>query len=240
MNGRFWTALATLGGVAVPVVAVAVTLHVPADYPSVLAAVDAAVAGDSVLVGPGTWTDREVRTIPVGGSLLHVASVAFLKPGLTLIGTAGPGATILDGGADTTAIVATLEHYLSGSAVTRVEGITITGSGDGVGAIEASPLELRDCWLVRNGELAVVSRGQNIGLRECIVSENVFDHSLAGAIDGIDVDVSCIGCTFERNAWAAIYLRGSTNSLVMRDCLVGDHAGGRGVRFRYGTVEIEG
>lgn len=45
-----WAALAMVG--ATP--ASAITRHVPAEYATIQAGIDASVAGDSVLVGPGT------------------------------------------------------------------------------------------------------------------------------------------------------------------------------------------
>ena len=43
-------------------------IRVPEDYPSVLAALDASAAGDSVLVAAGTWTDTATRVVLIGGS----------------------------------------------------------------------------------------------------------------------------------------------------------------------------
>ncbi|MBN1434733.1 hypothetical protein JW921_08240, partial [Candidatus Fermentibacterales bacterium] len=38
-----------------PATSVGGTLHVPGDYPSIQSAINAAVDGDTVLVGPGLW-----------------------------------------------------------------------------------------------------------------------------------------------------------------------------------------
>ena len=51
---------------AVPASGLSGTIHVPADYPTVLAGLDAAVSGDTVLVAPGTWTDTDTRIVQVG------------------------------------------------------------------------------------------------------------------------------------------------------------------------------
>jgi pectin methylesterase-like acyl-CoA thioesterase len=37
--------------------AYAATVHMPAEYPTIQAGIDAAVAGDTVLVAPGTYSD---------------------------------------------------------------------------------------------------------------------------------------------------------------------------------------
>ena len=74
------------------------TLHVPGEYPTIQAGIDAASPGDSVLVGPGTWTDRDTRQInPFDPSVL-ITSCGFLKAPLAVIGTEGAEATIVDGG----------------------------------------------------------------------------------------------------------------------------------------------
>jgi hypothetical protein len=221
--------------------AAAGTILVPGDHPSVLGAVDAAAIGDSVLVGPGTWSDWAIRTIPVDGVPTSIQAAAFLKPGVTLIGTGGPGATILDGGPEVGVLV-TVVHYVAGVETTRVEGMTITGSADAVGAVAASPLVLRNCRVVQNPEVAISIREQSLTLIDCTVSDND-DIGLGGALDGIDADVVCIRTRFERNGWNAVDLitgGAGGNSLVMRDCVVADHRN-RGVRvWDASSVEIEG
>src|SRR5271169_4513440 len=64
-------AVALLVLVALPVAATATTIHVPADKPTIQAAIDAAVNGDIVLVADGTYTEN----IDFMGKAISVKSV---------------------------------------------------------------------------------------------------------------------------------------------------------------------
>lgn len=88
----------------VPVAAAAVTVHVPADQPTIQQGIDAAAAGDTVLVAPDTYTGPLNRDLNFGGTNVVVASEA------------GSGTTVIDceslgygfyfsSGEDTTAVV---------------------------------------------------------------------------------------------------------------------------------------
>ncbi|MCP5515625.1 MAG: T9SS type A sorting domain-containing protein [Verrucomicrobiales bacterium] len=62
----------------------AAELHVPAEYPTLQAAVDAAVDGDSLLIAPGIYSGPGFREIDLGRSI-------------AILGADGPAATVLDG-----------------------------------------------------------------------------------------------------------------------------------------------
>ena len=55
-------------------------LHVPGDYPTIQAAIDAAVDGDVVVVAAGTYNE----------------AIDFLGKAITVYGTDGPDVTIID------------------------------------------------------------------------------------------------------------------------------------------------
>lgn len=111
------------------------TRHVPAQYPTIQAAMQAAVDGDTVLVAPGTYSE----------TLIH-----FLGRKIALVSSGGPAVTTID------AHFANRAIWFDGGedASTRLEGFTITRgqapiaggtAGDGGGAIlmlNASP------WIV--------------------------------------------------------------------------------------------
>ena len=127
----------------------AATLRVPEDYATINAAIDVAAAGDSILVGPGTWKS-ETRSLWVCGNFLTRRSVMFLKPGLTIIGTAGAAATILDGGV-------VLRHPQRGSTSRGPEG-----------GVRRDPGREGSCGRERGeGVTARSDRRRNNGPRRC-------------------------------------------------------------------------
>src|SRR5688572_7324569 len=67
------------------------TIHVPADYPTIYQALDAAVSGDIVEVAPGTYDQYDTR--PEWHSSELVSSLGFLKYGVVLRSSGGPDVT---------------------------------------------------------------------------------------------------------------------------------------------------
>jgi len=205
---------AAIALVAVPLLATApraAILHVEADgtgeYPTIQAAMDAATAGDTVLLGPGTYMDV------VSGALegANARSVAFLKSGVILESSGGADATIIDGQADHHCLVG---EFLDTS--TEVRGITFYrghssgGSGNakwggGVLVIDAGPLfegnVFRDCWAVGGG--GFLSRrpfnGDGPTMRDNVFLDNNAD-DLGGGLELSFVPTFVVeGNTFVRN-----------------------------------------
>jgi hypothetical protein len=71
--------------------AAAATLRVPSEHATINGALDASVAGDTVLVAPGTYSSFEVRQV-----FGQVASQAFMVGGVSLLSEGGAGVTTLD------------------------------------------------------------------------------------------------------------------------------------------------
>ncbi|MFN8177671.1 MAG: right-handed parallel beta-helix repeat-containing protein [bacterium] len=199
-------------------------LRVPEDFPSVLAGVDAAVSDDSVLVGPGTWNQGETRAVQVCANFVNRWCVAFLKPGICLIATAGPDATILDGGPQAGVVVITVLHNLPGTPPTHVEGFTITGGGAGVSAgCTSSPLELVNCRIVGNGNAAISFGECQLRVADCVISDTHVIYRTQGAVaSNSGADVEFIRTRFERNEKGSVDLLGATRVLV-EDCDFVDH-----------------
>jgi len=140
--------------------------HVPAEFPTIQAAIDAAVDGDTVLVSPGTYTER----------------VQFLGKEIEVRSTDGPGVTTIDGGGGGPVV-----RFLQGEGPGAIlEGFTITGGtgkwkgsrrfGGGIVAANASPT-IRHNFLVEN-EANVGGAGAFLGGAPRI-ENNVVDHNLA-------------------------------------------------------------
>ena len=117
------TALASLAlSLALPAAA-QTTLRVPADYPTIQAAINAAVAGDTVLVSPGSYPER----------------LNYDGKAITVISEGGPATTIIDGGNSGNVLV-----FDSGEGpASRLEGFTVKNGrasfGAGIDILAASP-----------------------------------------------------------------------------------------------------
>lgn len=126
------------------------TYSVPGDFATIQAAVDVAAAGDTVLVGAGTWTG-ETRTVVSCTHTLSFHSVIFLKRGITVIGTAGRDATILDAGSGTTGTPQAIMLTNQSGPACRVQGFTLTGGLSGVAhGCADTPLEVVACRITGN------------------------------------------------------------------------------------------
>ncbi len=155
--------------------ALAGTLDVPGQFPTIQAAIDASAAGDTIVVQPGMYTE------------------AIVLPGhdLTLVAPGGRDVTILDAeGLDASVVTA----VAFGAYAVTIEGFSITG-GSGTPAINGITyggglhlsfsltvkVTLRDCRIVgnsaRNGGAAY---GGNFTLGDCEIVGNVAD--VAGGI----------------------------------------------------------
>jgi hypothetical protein len=182
------------------------TLCVPSVYPTINAALDAATAGDSVLVAAGRYTVPETRVIDIGGGLpVTATSMAFLKDGVVLVSEEGPAATILDL-SDATIVGRgwVVVGGLMPSDDTVVDGFTITGSPVG-----DNGLRIQD-----SGRLTV---------RNCVFVDLDAGDGGGGAICSTWTDLELEGCEF-RNCRAgsggAVYQNGY--DFLMDSCSVDD------------------
>jgi hypothetical protein len=182
--------------VVVTTPALAATRRVPSEYSTINAALDLSVAGDSVLVAPGSYATFEVRGFPFG----TISSVAFLKGGVTLRSEGGPEVTILrmDGTPPGGPVVSF--GYLA-SGTTLVEGFTFAGTAAGMSGLQFS-----------SGERCIV--------RDCLFL------GLGGGVPGsglgvasVRADLELYGCRFEGIHGViagGVYQESST--LLMEDC----------------------
>ena len=126
---------ALLAGLLVPAAPEAATIRVPADAATIQQAIDAAAAGDTVLVSPGTY----------------VENITFRGKAITVASEQGPAVTILDG--NRAGSVVTFSSGETRNAL--LAGFTVRNgansfSGGGV-LIQNSAPSIVGNWIVGNG-----------------------------------------------------------------------------------------
>jgi len=203
---------------------VANTIQVPADFPTIQLAINAAVAGDTILVAPGTYAE----TLLIDNLSLTIRSSGGAN--VTTIDASGLGVTavrFLDGPTNP-----------SGS----FRGFTVSGGAgvDGGGLFSDIDLALRDCIFHDNqadtgGGASLRGFGSNAGVLNCTFADNtaLFQGgglyiAAIGATSSLQVD----GCTFRDNQAAdgggAFVSRSTVGNLLGNCAFVSNEASGLG------------
>jgi hypothetical protein len=186
-----------LGLMLLPVMAVAVTIHVPADQPTIQAGIDAAADGDTVFIAPGTY---------------GVDSVVVLNKTLTMRGLFSPDTVFISG-----RIV--IDH-----ADLTIQKVVISGVGSDEtsmsevygGAMRAAFSNLRADSIIiqkgtaKRGGAICVSDGGEIAISHSVVNgrvvpdESVYSgtHGMGGAIYAQSNEFRLMGCRIDGNCRA--------------------------------------
>jgi hypothetical protein len=188
------------------------------DFPTIQAALDAASAGDSVVVSPGTYKGVGNRGLDFGGK------------DLVLIGEGGPQVTIIDCEQQDRGLYFHTEE--TNDAI--VKGFTITNGvmsldGGGIYCRLSSP-SIVDCHIRRNsgGEGGgIACTGSSARVVDCLISENEGEGGGGLGIRGSNVMVE--RCTIMGNESTAVggglfVWLGST--VRMEDCVITGNVGG--------------
>jgi hypothetical protein len=169
----------------------ATTLHVPGEYPTISLAVAAAVSGDSVAVGAGTWTE--------GAEILVTVS-------MTLYSTAGAQATVLDG-QDSHRVLRCIfpgEVVIRGFSFVRGRGGTTTPAGGAIlaaggAAVTVEECEFRSCFADHGGAFYVAGSPTTLAARRCTFEDNTSTVTSGAAYIVIGALATFADCTFRNN-----------------------------------------
>ncbi len=171
------------------VVEYARVLHVPGEYPSIQAAIDVAVEGDTVLVAAGDYLEN----------------LSFDKVGMVLVSSDGPISTSIRGSV-------TFSEYTYNRS--RIEGFSIWGSGPAVRVPPGNSPTIEDCIIRDN----LASSGSGLFIegsahvRRCEFSNNSASN-LGGLIYLLNAtDVVIDSCLFHNN------VTGSTGPVRIEGC----------------------
>jgi len=214
-------------------------LHVPGDHDTIQDAIDASSEGDTILIGPGRWMER----LDLGGR------------SITLKGSTGPDATIVDGTGKGRAPTLTCDDGENNA--TRIVDLTLVGGkgknmiprgeiqGGGVLVVDASPIFIR-CMIRDNhaqygsGGGASIMGGSPIFI-DCTFKENRSDH-IGGGLLVKEGQPRFINCTFTGNVaptGAGLYAWRDTTSSFLGCRFLENEAEGHGGAVAAWHAEME-
>lgn len=216
------------------------TLRVPEDYPTILAAVDVAVSGDTVLVGPGVWTRGEDR---------GYAALAFPTGGVTIASTDGAANTTLDiselgpisaaiyvSGATEPVVVDGFRFV--GRTTTLENSVCILAAGSEQLIVKNSIFEGNETAFSAGEYAAVYAASCTLHLLDCVFVENAGRG--AGIVTVWNSDLLVEGCLFERNIGILLSAGNDTRSWVVRDSVFRMNTSARCVMFQGGGGSVTG
>ncbi len=174
-----------------PALSSAAVIHVPGDQPTVQAGIDAALAGDEVVVSCGAYLEHDIQ----------------MKSGITLRGENGdPNCVVIDGEQLGRVIVG-----IDLDANTLISGLTITGGiadgglNYGGGAhFEDSALRIEHCRFTDNYSEykggGITFSGCPATVSHCLFDENAGDNGGGGGgIQARESELTISDCRFENN-----------------------------------------
>jgi len=170
----------------------ATTRNVPANYPTIQAAIDAALAGDVIQVALGTYREH-----------LDVAK------SLTIVG-ANSLTTIIDGMSNGTVIL------LEATTIT-ITGFTIRNAGNSYTAVTAEDIvAANDYHIIKNNIIRDCTNGVSIGSSsyDTIVGNTFINNSITGIILSSATNTNITGNTISQSAYGIKLASSTTNTIA--------------------------
>jgi predicted outer membrane repeat protein len=190
------------------------TIQVPADYPTLQLAINAAGSGDTIVVAPGTYPE----------------SILFTGKALTMMSSGGPQVTTIDGSGFLKSVITLNTGGLFPEPECTIQGFTITG-GDtllGGGIHAATSLTVDDCIFVDN--MGVEGGGIYVGDISAFTATNcsfVDNHATQWGggirVDNrfVIMDVDIDDCFFRENSaisGGGVYISRHSTDYAIRRC----------------------
>ncbi len=214
------------------------TIHVPGDHTLLQAGIDAASAGDTVLVAAGTY---DSLFYPPGADTARC--VAYMKTGVTLLG-AGIGQTIIDAQDQGRGV------YCYGVSSGRIEGITVTNAfaqvyGAGIYCTQGSSPTIYGCEVKENGDGGIICTfSSSPDIDECVIHHNVYKEGGGIAIEDNSSPHITNTAIHHNSAPSAggVFVR-SNSAPVFEDCVIDSNfltsaGSGGGVAVRSASITI--
>jgi thermitase len=203
LAGKLGAGLINPSGSIIAIRGGANALRVPSEYPTIQAAINASLDGDTVLVASGTYTGNGNRDIDFGGKLIVVMSEQ------------GPDSTIIDCQGTSSEPHRAFRFSQGEDHSAVVDGFTITGG--------YAPGEYDTLWhasLLAGGGIYCVESSPTIS--NCIFSFNlaVYGSGRGGAVCCVRASPVLSACRFEKNSakygggLAAYY-----SAIELQDCV---------------------
>ncbi len=173
-------------------------LHVPGDYGTIQAAIDAAIDGDEVVIADGTYTGDGNRDLDFGGKAITVRSAS-----------GDPATCTIDCGGEECGF----GFYNDEGPDSIVAGLTITNGtnyygGGGIYCVSSSP-RLVNCRIVGNSSGSygggIRCSASSPILEECTISGNWTKESGGGIYCYYGSNATLINCTISGNVAAEYY-----------------------------------
>jgi parallel beta-helix repeat protein len=201
-----------------PVIVSAATIRVPTDQPTIQAGIDAAVAGDTVLVADGTYTGVGNKDIDFKGKAITVQSEN------------GAENCIIDCEEDN----ARAFYFHTGENQTSVlSGFTVTRSGySGAICCDGSSPTIIGCKAIDNAESGIYCRNSSSPkIENCTIKKNIYY-----GIQTFESSPTITGCTIENNGSSGISCWGESSPVIINCSVVNNDGSGISCGSGLGSV----